>query len=219
MSSSEPTPYLLISLSSEPEQTSARHYLTHEVTLLGRPEPEEAGPASIDLPIDWISRRHARIVRRPEGWLLENWNGSNGIGVYERTLHPGDAHALRHGDNFRIPDLSESYARILFLIDDRKTLLLPLHIDQKRREVRVFGALVPCRGLEYRLLLYLFRRAGEICSYDEILAHLWPDYQKVDGRRAELDVYLSRLRGRLREASGGFTFMQTICGHGVRLVI
>ena len=212
-------PYLLITLSTEPDQTWARHYLTAPATLLGRPEPEEAGPAAIDLQLDWVSRQHARIFQEGEGYVLENWRGTNGIGLYERTLRPGERHPLRHGDRFRIPDLSEPHARILFLIDDRKTLLLPLHIDRARQRVRVFGHELPCRGIEYRLLAYLYAREGELCPYEELLAHLWPDWEKVDGRRAELDVYLARLRARLREASGGFTFLQTIRGQGLRLVI
>jgi DNA-binding winged helix-turn-helix (wHTH) protein len=210
-------PYLLISLSTEPENTWPRHYLTEEVTCLGRPERDEAAGV-IDLTLDWISRRHARIIGRGGEFVLENWHGTNGIGIYERSLRPGEAHTLRHGDRFRIPDLSDAHARILFLIDDRKTMILPLHIDRRQQRVRVFGALLPLRGLEYRLLAYLYDHEGEICGYDAILAHLWPDYEKVDGRRAELDVYLARVRTKLRDASSGFTFMQTLRGQGIRLV-
>ena len=209
-------PYLLISLADEAESTW-RHAITADVTCLGRPEPGE--PDTIDLRTDWASRRHARILHQGAGYILENWQGRNGIGVYERCLQPGDAHTLRHGDQFRIPDLSTGYARILFLIDDKTTMRLPLQIDARQHKVLVFGDVAPLRGLEYRLLAYLYDRAGEVCPYEDLLSHLWPDYYKVDGRRAELDVYLTRVRTRLREASGGFTFMQTLRGHGVRLVI
>jgi DNA-binding winged helix-turn-helix (wHTH) protein len=212
-------PYLLISLSTEPENTWPRCYLTHEITYLGRPEHGSAEPDTIDLRLDWISRRHARIVRQGDTYTLENERGTNGIGIYERSLRPGDSHALRHGDRFRVPDLSDAHARILFLVDDRKTMLLPFHIDRRQHKVRVFHQIVPFRGLEYRLLAYLYEREGELCSYESVLAHLWPDFDKVDGRRAELDVYLARIRAKLREASGGFTFMQTIRGQGIRLVI
>ncbi|MFL5807575.1 MAG: winged helix-turn-helix domain-containing protein [Roseiflexaceae bacterium] len=212
-------PYLLVSLSTEPDNTWPRQYLAAEVTCLGRPEHDQADTGTIDLKLDWVSRRHARIIRRSGEYILENWHGTNGIGVYERSLRPGESHALRHGDRFRIPDLSEAHARILFLIDDRKTMILPLHIDQRQQRVRVFDSLLPLRGIEYRLLAYLYDHEGDICSYDAILAHLWPDYEKVDGRRAELDVYLARVRAKLRDASGGFTFMQTIRGQGIRLVL
>jgi DNA-binding winged helix-turn-helix (wHTH) protein len=211
-------PYLLISLSTEPESTWPRCYLTDEITYLGRPEYDETDSATIDLKLDWISRKHARIVRQGTTYILENQRGTNGIGVYERSLQPGETHTLRHGDRFRIPDLSDTHARILFLIDDRQTMLLPLHLDRRQQKVRVFNTLVPFRGIEYKLIAYLYKHEGEICGYDEILAHLWPDFEKVDGRRAELDVYLARVRAKLRDASGGFTFMQTIRGQGIRLV-
>jgi DNA-binding winged helix-turn-helix (wHTH) protein len=218
MSSPANLPYLLISLSTEPESTW-RHLLAGAVTCLGRPESDQAEPDTIDLRTDWASRRHARILRQGADYILENWQGKNGIGVYERCLQPGDKHVLRHGDQFRIPDLSTAYARILFLIDDKTTMRLPLQIDPRQHKVLVFGEPVALRGLEYRLLAYLYDHAGEICAYEDVLGHLWPDYYKVDGRRAELDVYLARVRARLREASGGFTFMQTLRGHGVRLVL
>ena len=211
-------PYLLISLSDEPDSTWRRP-IAADITCLGRPEADAGEPDTIDLRTDWASRKHARIVRRGSEYVLENWQGRSGIGVYERTLQPGDTHTLRHGDQFRIPDLSSNYARILFLIDDKTTMRLPLQIDQRQHKVLVFGEPAPLRGLEYRLLAYLHEHAGEVCAYDDLLAHLWPDYYKVDGRRAELDVYLARVRSRLRAASGGFTFMQTLRGHGVRLVI
>jgi DNA-binding winged helix-turn-helix (wHTH) protein len=218
MSDPNSRPYLLISLAAEPDSTW-RHAITADVTCLGRPETDAGEPNTIDLRTDWASRKHARIIRQGAEYVLENWQGKNGIGVYERCLQPGDTHILRHGDQFRIPDLSTAYARILFLIDDKTTMRLPLQIDPRQHKVLVFGEVAPLRGLEYRLLAYLYQRAGDVCTYQDLLAHLWPDYYKVDGRRAELDVYLARVRARLREASGGFSFMQTLRGHGVRLVI
>ena len=211
-------PYILISLADEADSTW-RHAITADVTCLGRPEADASAAETIDLRTDWASRKHARILRQGADYILENWQGRNGIGIYERCLQPGDTHTLRHGDQFRIPDLSAAYARILFLIDDKTTMRLPLQIDLRQHKVLVFGEVVPLRGLEYRLLAYLFAHAGDVCAYEDLLAHLWPDYYKVDGRRAELDVYLARVRARVREASGGFSFMQTLRGHGVRLVI
>src|SRR5262245_55187240 len=121
-------PYLLISLSDDPDSTWRRP-INADVTCLGRPESDAAELDTIDLRTDWASRKHARIVRQGADYVLENWQGRNGIGVYERSLQPGDSHILRHGDQFRIPDLSTGYARILFLIDDRTTMRLPLQID------------------------------------------------------------------------------------------
>lgn len=218
MSTTNNLPFLLISLPGEPGETWPRHYLSDEITYLGRPEPDESSSATIDLRLDWVSRKHARIVRRGEEHVLENWRGTNGIGIYERSLQPGESHVLRHGDCFRIPDLSDAYTRICFLRDEHRTMLLPLHIDRRQQRVSVFSKRLAVRGIEYKLLAYLYDHMGEICSYEDILAHLWPDYEKADGRRAELDVYLTRVRARLRTASGGFTFMQTLRGQGIRLV-
>ena len=131
-------PYILISLSDEAESTW-RHAITANVTCLGRPEADANTPETIDLHTDWASRKHARILRQGADYILENWQGRNGIGIYERCLQPGDTHILRHGDQFRIPDLSAGYARILFLIDDKATMRLPLQIDTRQHKVLVFG--------------------------------------------------------------------------------
>jgi hypothetical protein len=188
MSNPNSLPYLLISLAVEPDST-LRHAITADVTCLGRPETDAGEPDTIDLRTDWASRKHARIIRQGAEYVLENWQGKNGIGVYERCLQPGDTHILRHGDQFRIPDLSTAYARILFLIDDKTTMRLPLQIDPRQHKVLVFGEVAPLRGLEYRLLAYLYQHAGDVCAYQDLLAHLWPDYYTPHGHDLRFVVY------------------------------
>jgi hypothetical protein len=212
-----PTAYLLISASGGTGDSWTPAPLTADIVCLGRPEADEAGPAYIDLDLLAVSRRHARILRGPEGYTLENWQGAYGVGVYERRLEVGARHALRHGDIFRIPDLPESHFSLLFL-EGGKTQTLPLHMETRSHEVYVFGAPLRLTPLEYRLLRCLYERRGAICSYETIVATLWPDFLKTD-RRADLDVLFARVRKKLRDASGGFTFMQTIRGEGVRLVV
>jgi DNA-binding response OmpR family regulator len=56
------------------------------------------------------------------------------------------------------------------------------------------------------------------CSYDELIEQIWPANQRVGITKANLDELLSSLRKKIMRSSGGFTFLQTIRGYGIRLV-
>ena len=208
---------LYFSLSTAADETRPPLFFTDEVIYIGRPGEQEAGPTFIDLELPSVSRHHARISRQGTTYILENWEGKYGIGVYERRLDPGDAHTLRHSDVFRIPDQASEHIKCLFLIHDG-TQKLPLHIEEQTRDIYVFGDVVKFTPLEYRLVEYLYKRKGMTCDYGSIISYLWPDGFGED-RKRDLEVLLVKVRKKIRDASGGFSFMQTIRGHGVRLVI
>jgi hypothetical protein len=206
--------YLLIGVSTDPD-TTRRIELVAPITCLGRPAPGEHGSDYVDLELPNVSRKHARIVRDGAAYRLENWKGRLGIGLYERRLEVAQVHELRHCDRFRIPDGDGPHIRLIFLLVDQ-TRVLPFEVESQRPNLRIFGADVKCSPLEYRLLAYLQRRAGELCRYDELIAHLWPDSV---GRKEQLEVLLSEVRKKIQAASGGFTFMQVFRGEGICLML
>ncbi len=57
-----------------------------------------------------------------------------------------------------------------------------------------------------------------MCYYHELAAYIWPDIRS-DDRKRDLEVLLVKVRKKIRVASGGFTFMQTLRGEGVRLAL
>jgi len=175
------TPYVCIKRSPNPTTTSQID-LTNDVTCIGRPEPDEVACIYLDYDfnsVGTISRRHARIIRETNGtFRLENWKGTHGIGLYEKRLMPGDGHILRHGDKFRIPDLLDAYYEITFGIPN-ETTCLPLLIEPDRCRVVVFNVEISIRGQQYELLNYLYQHRGTLCSYEQIIAHIWPDYTKL----------------------------------------
>ena len=67
---------------------------------------------------------------------------------------------------------------------------------------------------EYRLLEYLVRRAGEVCSRQELLEHVW-GYPFDPGTNV-IDVFIRRLRNKLDEA-GCPPSIETMRGIGYRL--
>ncbi|WP_054537287.1 winged helix-turn-helix domain-containing protein [Herpetosiphon geysericola] len=209
--------YLLITYSADRDTTWDPIYLRHEVTYLGRPAPDETKPY-IKLDILSVSRVHARIVYTNQEYILENIKGQYRIGLFEQELAIGQSHTLRHGTIFQIPNRSDEFFRIIFLLND-KTQVLPLDIDESSQRVMVFGDYISVTGLEFTLLKYLYWHRGMLCTYTDIINALWPDDRYSGGRRSELDVLLSRIRSKIRSASGGFTFLQTIRTEGIRLVV
>ena len=74
-----------------------RYQLNREQHVIGR-------LADVDIPIDAdsVSRRHARILRREEGWCVEDMNSTNGTTLNGAALN-GEAE-LVDGDTIQIGD-------------------------------------------------------------------------------------------------------------------
>jgi DNA-binding winged helix-turn-helix (wHTH) protein len=213
-------PYLLVSLSTDPDTTWEPVSLHANPTCLGRPDSSDAGPGYIDLPLDSVSRRHARIWQDGDGYVLENWQGRYGIGLFERDLRPGEQYPLQHGYVFRIPAL-EQHVRIMFVRSSRETQLWPLYIEPALQRVYVLGQQIILTPQEYALLEYLYSQPNTTCPYEQIMDHLWPGLRAKGAvtKGRNLDVLLAKLRKTLAAASGGFTFLQTVRGVGIRLVV
>jgi DNA-binding winged helix-turn-helix (wHTH) protein len=213
-------PYLLISLSSDAENTWPAAPLVANPTCLGRPEPDAIGPGYLDLRLESVSREHARIWREGESYLLENWHGRYGIGLFERELQQGQRHELRHGYIFRVPALAD-HVRLMFVAGSRETRLWPLYLEPALQRAYVFGTQLELTPQAYALLRLLYERRNQICAYNQIIDSLWPGLRAkgVVEKGRNLDVLLAHLRRAIAAASGGFTFMQTVRGEGIRLVV
>jgi DNA-binding winged helix-turn-helix (wHTH) protein len=220
MSDARERPHLLISPSTDAETTWPAVPLVASPTCLGRPEPDAVGPAFIDLRLGSVSREHARIWREGGDYVLENWHGRYGVGLFERELGPGQRHELRHGYIFRVPALAE-HLRVMFVAGSRETQLWPLYVEPALQKAFVFGTQLELTPQAFALLRHLYERRNQICPYNEIIDSLWPGMRArgVVEKGRNLDVLLANLRRALAAASGGFTFMQTVRGEGIRLVV
>jgi two-component system copper resistance phosphate regulon response regulator CusR len=68
-------------------------------------------------------------------------------------------------------------------------------LDLQRQDAELEGSRVALSGREFELLAYLMRRAGTVCSREQLLAGVWDC--PFDPGTNVVDVYVRRLRRKL----------------------
>jgi beta-N-acetylhexosaminidase len=96
-----------------------------------------------------------------------------------------------------------------------------LRVDGETRRVYVKG--VEARpGLsneQFRLLSYLYERAGKVVPREELVRHVWPDAHSEGVSEEALDALVRRVRERIAQAGGERSYIVTLRGQGFRLEI
>ncbi len=115
----------------------------HGDIVLGRRMPNESAP-TVDMTkfnghLLGVSRRHAIISFKDEGYTLEDLNSTNGTWVNENKLRPNQPYPLQGGDQVRLGNLIMfvyfSVVTSLYLEDHRQPasttpLLTPQYLEQ-----------------------------------------------------------------------------------------
>ena len=86
-------PYLIVRGGSD---NGARVMVDKDATIVGR---DRSGDVVIDDPT--VSRRHAEIVRTPDGWAVKDLDSKNGTFVNQRNIREETYH-LEDGDEIRL---------------------------------------------------------------------------------------------------------------------
>ncbi len=89
-------------------------------------------------------------------------------------------------------------------------------IDLSRQEVRVRGQWVHLTPTEFRLLACLVGQAGDLVSYEELLARVWGPGQT--GRKSQLVRCIHKLRRKIEPDPRHPTYIITVRGVGYRFV-
>ncbi len=93
-----------------------------------------------------------------------------------------------------------------------RTRVGALELDPQHRRVTLGSALLELTAREQALLAYLARRADQVVSRSELLAHVWS--QQFDPGSNLVEVHVSRLRDKLGSAAW---MIETVRGVGYRL--
>ncbi len=121
---------------------------------------------------------------------------------------------------------------------DRGELFSPLFADYLKKQSPVVGGgvlvdrtsgIVSVNGheikrltpLEYKLIVYLDDKQGQLCTYDELAAHLYPDDMALDGggvTDTRLHSLVKRLRKKVEPHTEEPRYIVTERGRGLRLM-
>jgi serine/threonine-protein kinase len=82
-----------------------------EEVMIGRADPHVSRQPGVDLGPHGagqagVSRNHARLLRSPDGWMLEDLNSTNGTSVNGAPLAPGQPVCVHSGDIIRCGQLT-----------------------------------------------------------------------------------------------------------------
>jgi hypothetical protein len=186
------------------------------VLTIGR---DGANDIVIDHPL--ASRRHARLERSDDGFLIRDLESTNGTYVnQERVL---GAHPLHSHDQIIIADT------VITIQDPEATVkgVLPpellravreeLRVDSRTKEVYIKGQNLqpPLTVKEFQLLELLYERRGQVISKDEIARQVW-DYEVFDYNAIDALVY--RLRQRIEPEPTNPRYLVTQRGFGYKLI-
>lgn len=182
--------------------------LTDDVTTLGR-----AASCQVVIDHDFASRRHAQIVRRAEVYWLRDLESKNGTLLDNEPVTAETP--LADGAEIRIG------AVVLRFVDPAATRTQPnlaasatLRVDAHARQVWLHGQILspPLTAKQFDLLLYLYQRASEAVSKDELAGAVWPEDQTEAVYDYQVDKMVSRVRERI-----GKEWIETVWGFGYRL--
>ena len=82
--------------------------LSHDVTVIGRPDSKIQHYPDVEIDLDdAVSRRHAEVVKREEGFFLRDAGSTNGTLLNGEKLPPHEEHLLSHGDRIRVGERTE----------------------------------------------------------------------------------------------------------------
>ena len=207
------SPYLIAQ--TGPKQ-GERWLLRGDRLLVGR-----GAECDIAIPDRQISRHHARLVRTPQGVLVEDLGSKNGTHV--NGVRIAAPTLLQDGDIIQV-----AFSQELMFVAYDATLPIDsagfgrpgrLRMDSRSHQVWVRGEEVapPLSAPQYRLLEALYRQSSRVVPRDEVVAQVWPDVAGDGVSEQAIDALVRRLRDRLAEIDAAHQYVVTIRGHGFRL--
>ena len=178
-----------------------------------------APDCDIVIPDRQVSRRHARLIESPDGFLLEDLASKNGTYINgQRITLPT---LLRDGDEVQVALAQKFYflsSEATLPLEEVPSVLGRLRLDPAARRVWIGGREVtpPLSVAQFRLLQALYERQGEVVSRDDLIRAVWGE-EAVGVSAQALDALVRRLRERLAEADPDHAYIVSVRGHGLRL--
>jgi pSer/pThr/pTyr-binding forkhead associated (FHA) protein len=188
------------------------------VLAIGR---DSSNDLIVDHPL--ASRRHARLERTDQGYVVLDLESTNGTYVNGeridgiRSLHNQDTIWVADVEIvFNDPEATQKGPLPIEVLKRVRATDEGLRVDSRAKEVYITGKLLdpPLTVKEFQLLELLFTHRGQVISKDEIAKSVW-DYEVYDYNAIDALVY--RLRQRIETDPGNPRYIVTVRGFGYKL--
>jgi pSer/pThr/pTyr-binding forkhead associated (FHA) protein len=199
----------------EGEASGQEWVLDREVMTIGR-----GATCDVVLNERAVSRHHARIEHRNQGYQLMDLGSKNGTHVNGQEVK--EPYMLQDGDEIQI-----ALSVKLSFVGAEATVPLSfdgaggsaVRLDKGTRRVWVRGQELdpPLSPAQYRLLELLFDADGQVVSRDEVVSAVWPEDVEEGISEQAIDALVRRLRDRMAEVASDQQYIVTVRGHGFRL--
>jgi predicted component of type VI protein secretion system len=185
--------------------------------IIGR----EVGEVDLLLPERQVSRKHARIERTSEGFVLTDLTSKNGTFLNGKEVR--EPKHLQDGDEIQIA----LCVKIAFVGSDAtaplnarpiskamKAAVRGIRLDKEGRRVFIAEQEVnpPLSLQQYRLL----EANGSLVSRQTLVEKVWEGESAYGVSEQAIDALVRRLRDRITEVDPEHEYIVTVRGHGLR---
>jgi len=199
--------------------------------IIGR----NSGDDNPEIPIDneYVSRRHAEISFNDGKYKIRDLNSTNGTSLHGQIIEPETFYSLIDNTviglgissgivqvelRFRSSS-SVPTTRLTSVNISELTTVNWLRIDEKLGEVWINEKQIILSKKEYAFMIYLYRKAGKVCTREELIAEVWPEVVDMTGvSDASLDQLVHRLRLKIEDDPSNPTRIINRKGFGFMLV-
>ena len=204
------------------QMAGQRWLIDNDCVVIGR----EADLVNLLLPERQVSRKHAKIERTPNGFVLTDLESKNGTFLNGRQVR--EPQVLQDGDEIQVA----LCVKIAFVGSDATAPLNArpisqgmhaaergIRIDKESRRVFIAEQELdpPLSVQQYRLLELLIEASGSLVSRQQVVERVWEGENAYGVSEQAIDALVRRLRERIEECDAEFRYIITVRGHGFRL--
>lgn len=203
------------------QMAGQRWLIDNDCVVIGR----EADLVNLLLPERQVSRKHAKIERTPNGFVLTDLDSKNGTFLNGRQVR--EPQVLQDGDEIQVA----LCVKIAFVGSDATAPLNArpisqgmhaaergIRIDKESRRVFIAEQELdpPLSVQQYRLLELLIEANGSLMSRQQVVERVWEGENAYGVSEQAIDALVRRLRDRIAERDTEHEYIVTVRGHGLR---